>query len=247
MRVWLPYFVFDRKDKAVLVGESLRTPESERRWAPIGLCFCWTTRECLSLEKDVRTYGTQQDAKTDAATTRAVYRYPYKEHFITDPSKRDIAALQVAALPVLDRKETVYWRIAKPEGGAKGYETCWIKWDGKDDAVVLRFRTTRVEFERYLNGILKLEREFRELNKGLLGKGLDYLTAADLSERTEAEHLKKRLEGIPKLVGYMERPPESMEEYQELKKKALRLLEVSSSPELWDCNEVAYLTPDRVF
>ncbi|MBU0717482.1 MAG: hypothetical protein KJ749_04470 [Planctomycetes bacterium] len=246
MRVWQPYFVFERRENAVLIGESLNMESSEARWAPIGLCFCWTTRECLNIEEDIPTYGSLEEARADTdGTNGSPYRYSYGEHFITDPALRDVATFRMAALPVLDRREGIYWCIAKTEGDVRGYQTCWIKWDGKDERVVLRFRTTRIEFERYLNGILALERSFREAH--LLGKGVDYVMGAELSESSDLSRTKKRLEGIPKIVGYLEQPPESMEEYQQLKQKVLRLLEVSSAVKVWDVNEVAYLMADLVF
>ncbi|HNT37452.1 MAG TPA: hypothetical protein PKH07_20830, partial [bacterium] len=89
MNVWYPYFVFERRDNGILVGPSLRTPESERRWTPIGLCFCWTTRECLNLERDLPTYDSLEDARLEA--NGKPYMYRFADHFIKDSSKKDVA------------------------------------------------------------------------------------------------------------------------------------------------------------
>src|SRR2546426_890331 len=122
-----------------------------------------------------------------------------------------------------------------PEGTASGaYKTSWIVWNDKEDkggAVKLRFRTTRIEFERYLQGILRMEREFRESHRSLLGKGVDFALGAEVSEGKGLDLVEKRREGIPKLVGYLERPPTTMEEYARLKQKAERYLRLSSAPE----------------
>lgn len=247
MEPWTPYFVFELDDKGVSLGDSLWDDEDARRWAATGRCFCWTTRECLNLEEETRTYASLEEAKADAGSSEGTtYQYRYKAHFIRDPDRKAVAAYRMAALPILDRKDSVYWCIAKPEGDTGGYEVCWIKWNGEDNSVTLRFRTTRVEYERYVRGIMRFERQFRESRMAIVRKGIDYTVGADISEHRD-DPLNKLLEGIPKISGYLQQPPSTMGEYAQLKEKALELLKISNSPALWDCNDVAYLTLDQVY
>ena len=245
MKVWYPYFVFERRDKGILIGETLTTPDKDRRWAPIGLCFCWTTRECLSLERDVPTYDSLEEAKM--GKNAKSYAYPFAGHFIRDPSRKGVATYQIAALPVIERVEGVYWRVAKPEGNAAGYQTCWIKWDSKDDGAVLRFRTTRQEYSRYINGLWGLRTSIREKEGKLLGRAVDWVTGAELSDRSDHPTTKKRLEGVPLIGGFWLKPPETIEEFAALKKTLDTALSIDNSPDLWDCIDTAYLTPDLAY
>jgi hypothetical protein len=247
MKSWYPYFIFEVKDKGILIGETLNTKSEARCWVPIGYCICWTTRECLSIEREWPTYATLEKAKEDATGTKGQpIKYPFTEHFEKDPAKKGFAEYHMAALPVLDRKESVYWCVAT-EGGA-GYQVRWIKWDGKNDGITLRFRATRVEFERYLGGLYRLERVWRERNRiALLGAGVDFATSTVLSEHSDADTIRRRLKGIPKLTGYMLEAPESEMEYKALKDKLLSALEISSSGDVWDCTDVSYLSGDKIY
>ena len=245
MQVWYPYFLFDRTDNAALIGRSLNTPDEERRWVPIGLCICWTTRECLSLERGVLIYKSLEDAKEGKGGK--LYTYAFKDHFIMDPSRKDVASFHLAALPVIQRVDKFYWRVARPDIYAGKYETCWIKWDGKDSDVVLRFRTTRQEYTRYINGLWSLRTNIREKEGEFLGKAVDWVTAAELSGHSDHSTTRKRLNAVPLIGGTWLGPPETIEELGLLKKKLNTALRVDSAEDLWDCTDTAYLTPDLVF
>ena len=244
MDTWCPYYVFDRNNDAILIGRTPAAKEAERYWVHAGECFCWTTRECVSLEDGVALYRTPEEAKARASPLEPAYRYAFTEHFSRDKSSK--ARFHIAALPVLDRKDRTLWCVVRPEGGKEGYQLCWFSWDGRAPDAHLRIRTTRDELETYLAGIMRLLREYTNpetkdrAHVGLYRTGVDYLIKGDISGASGMSLLKTQLEGVPNLMGFLDRPIENDIQYSEVKKRALKLLEWSNTEDVWDAYEVSY-------
>ena len=251
METWCPYYAFDRTDDAVWLGLAPTTKEAERAWVHAGECFCWTTRECLSLEDTTALYPSVGDAKAGQNPLDDGYRYAFADHFVKDRSSAK-ARFHIAALPVLGRRDRSFWCVVRPEGGKEGYDRCWIAWDGEDPDVRLRVRTTRYELETYLAGVQRLLRKYKypetkdEAHLGLFRTGVDYLMRGDISASSDASMLKTRLEGIPNLAGFLDMPIENDIQYSAVSERALGLLNWSMSEDAWDALEVSYPEADRL-
>ena len=251
MESWCPYYIFDRTDDAVWVALAPTTKEADRAWVHAGECFCWTTRECLSLEDSTALYPTLDDAKAGENPLDEGYRYTFADHFVNEkPSAK--ARFHIAALPVLDRQDRSFWCVVRPEGGKAGYDRCWLVWDGEDPDVRLRVRTTRHALETYLAGVQTLLRKYKypetkdEAHLGLFRAGVDYLMRGDISASSDASMLKTRLEGIPNLAGFLDMPIENDIQYSAVSERALGLLNWSMSEDAWDALEVSYPEADRL-
>ena len=246
MKPWFPYYLYDKTEKAMLTGETPRTEADRRMWGRAGECFCWTTRECLNIERETPIYKTYVDAKAKRRPIDRAYTYRYRDHFA--PRKEDkVRAFEMAALPVLKRRDSTYWCFVRPEGDLKGYQRCWLRWDGSDPGIECRVRTTRRELEEYLAGLRYLMIAWKnpekrtEAKRGLYDHGGAHLTRAERFGGGALSRIKARREGIPKLTGYLAQPIESPLQYRKMSKDAIKLLRISSSVDIWDRDDVSYV------
>jgi len=256
MKPWYPYYVFDRKgegdDEALLVGTSGRTQPAERRWVRENDCFCWTTRECLNIERPVKIYETREDAEDDINPINESYTYAYNDNFKSGIGGTKEQEFQMAALPVLHREDGEYWCFVRPEGTEHGYQLCWTKWDGSDSGVRCRIRSARREFEEYLTGVRGLMIEWRNPERKTSAKrrlydhgSADMVRAEKLGEGA-LDQIKARREGIRNPQGFLEQPIEHPLQYEKVSKRAVKLIEISSSPDAWDINDVAYIPVEEL-
>ena len=246
MKPWFPYYVYDKTERAMLVGETPRTKPDRRMWVRAAECFCWTTRECLNIEQATPIYATHEDAKAKRRPIDKAYAYRHRDHFA--PRKENkVRAFEMAALPVLRRKDSVYWCFVRPEGSREGYQVCWLRWDNSSTDTECRVRTTRRELEEYLAGLRYLMIAWKnpekrtEAKRGLYDHGGAHLTRAERFGGGALSRIKARREGIPKLTGYLAQPIESPLQYRKMSKDAIKLLRISSSVDIWDRDDVSYV------
>jgi hypothetical protein len=243
---WFPYYIFALSSNTIQVAQKPTVKKEERAWVHVGYSFCWITRECLNLETETPLYRTLEDAKAGKNAAFSAYTYRYAEHF--QAQKASKSRFVIPALPVLERKEKDYWCVVGPDSGTGRYDSYWLKFDSASPySVRLRIRTTRRELETYLAGVQRLLREYKnpetkdKAHLGLYNQAIGYVTKTDdLTGTGDRNILRERMEGIPNLTGFLERPIESDIQYAEVSKKALKLLELSNDPTAWDAYDVAY-------
>jgi len=248
MPAWKPFYVFDRLGNGLLIGESAITPKDERFWVRADECFCWTTRECLNIERPMAIYRTLQDARAGKNAVDEAFAYPYEKHFNRTAEDRRLRPFEMAALPLLDRQEKDYWCFMVPQGGEAGYELRWVKWTGDVRTVRLRVRTSRAEFDGYINGLLRLIQDYDRHYDGREGTkrdmyslGLDDLSrmVSDVDARS-IKRINLRRMAVPKLTGFLELPIESELDYRKTRERAVKYLKFCETPECWDADDVGY-------
>lgn len=243
MQTWVPHYVFEKQGEALLVGVSASTPEGDRRWVRQADCFCWTTRECLNIDRPVSIYASREDLER-RQNPLGTYDYPYAKHFVSGQDGDERQRFRMASLPVLRQVEGRYWCFVRPEGSDHGYQTCWLEWDGESDLVQCRVRATRREFDEYVLGVRRLMIEYKNPEKRTTAKmslhdqGQAWLTVSQ--EVGDRERVKSRLQGVPKLDGFLASPIEHPLQYDKMNKQILALLNLGMQ-DIWDVNDVAYI------
>ena len=75
----------------------------------------------------------------------------------------------------------------------------------------------------------------------MYGLGGDFFTSSERSgDQGGFRVATTRLEGIPKLDGFMQRPPENDLEVEQIQESLTYLLRYLNTADSWDANEVAY-------
>lgn len=249
MDAWAPYYVFANTEKSLLVATQPGAKQEERMWALVKDCFCWTTRECLNIEKPVTIYKALEDAKAGKNALDTKYVYPFKEHFTPADKKSKKRGFAMASLPIFANVEGKYFGFVRPEGTSGLYEMCWLAWDGQDGDVECRLRVSRREFEQFIVGIRGLMTDYQNIEKKADAKKSMYADAQEhimqvkrpQGSEVDVNMIKTRNEGIPRLDGYLQRPIESELEYDKVKTSVLKMMEMSNNNDLWDNDDVSFI------
>ena len=160
MQPWSPYYVYDFAPGFGTMEIGLEN-STEKKWVAYDDCFCWPTRECMTIEQPIDLYSNMDNAKRGSAF-ETEYIYKFTEHFLIKSSLSEETDLHmIPSLPVIARKESIYWCIMRPEGDESGYGKCWVKVESSDMGVDFRIRTSREEFDKYLGDLYRLIRVFR--------------------------------------------------------------------------------------
>jgi len=248
MRPWIPYYVFDRRNSAIQIAESPRAKDHERRWVSRGESFCWTTRECINVERPMSIYSESKDALAYANPLEQGYTFRFGEHIAKGGKKQ--ARFEMPCMPILSRKEHV-WAFVRPEGKAQeGYQVSWLQWDDSNssasNSAVIRIRVTRREMDEYIVGLQKLLIEHRNPGKRetakreMYGMAGDFISSSKRDNKGAFQLVTTRLKGIPKLDGFMARPPENDLEVKKIKDDIKYLLRFQNTKDNWDAYDIAY-------
>jgi hypothetical protein len=249
-RPWYPYYVFQVGDGTLLIGKTSRTLDAERRWVKQQDYFCWTTRQCLSIERATPIYGSKEDAEDDLNPLEDSYSYRYSEQFKSGVGGSEEQFYLMTALPVLERDDE-YWSFVRPEGTERGYQVCWLKWDGVNGDVVCRIRISRREFDDYVEGLRDLLSDWKnaakraDAKRDLYDHGLAVAARTDVLGAAQATKIESRRTGIPSPWGYLERPITSPLQSDNVTNRVVDLLKLSLS-DVWDIGEVAYFRNDQL-
>ena len=249
MRAWVPYYVFANTEKSLLVATYPNAKDSERRWALVKDCFCWTTRECLNIEQPTPIYRTLEDAQMRRHPVDSSYTYPFKEHFVPAEKNSGKRGFAMPSLPIFANVDGKYFGFVRPEGTTGYYEVGWLAWDGVDGAVECRLRASRQEFETYIAGVRKLMTDWLNAEKKSEAKKDLYIAAQEHVIGTKGppggevglDTIKVRNEGIPRLDGFLQRPIESELAYQDINERVRKLIELSGRLDLWDGDDVTFI------
>ena len=242
MRPWLPYYVFERRKDAIQIAESSSSTNNERKWVIENASFCWTTRECINIEQPMPVYSNSSDANTNTSPLEQSYTYRFEEHL----QKKDVQTrFEMPCMPILSRDGRI-WAFVRPEGKAReGYQVAWLQWNNTPSAEI-RIRVTRREMDEYIVGLQTLlinhrNPENRETAKReMYGKAGDFISSSERDDKAAFQLVTTRLQGIPKLDGFMARPPESDLEVEKIKDDLKYLLRYQNTADNWDVNDVAY-------
>lgn len=260
MRPWVPYYVFDKRPNgwlriAVTTGGGALGNEE---WVPGSDCFCWTTRECASIEVGIPIYRSQRDAELGNDPIESSYSYPFSQNFIRGGPDSDLQGMRpfsMACLPVLRREQSIYWCLVRPEGDENGYKLFWVKWQDASDStsVKLRFRVGQYEMQEYVIGLKKLILSYednvanRDQRKAaIVDYGQRFVLRQEARGKVDLSVLRARGQGIPKLEGYLQKPIESELDLDDVKSRLFKLYQMSTDIDLWDIDDVAYIELARM-
>ncbi len=251
MRPWTPYLVYeffpDTGRMQIGIADS-----SQRYWVAYDECFCWTTRECVSLEQPVEVFSSLENAKA-GSRLEGDYVYRYADHFRPASSSEGNPDLfeSMAALPLVERADAVYWCLLRPEGDASGYQKVWIKVSDASTGAVFRIRTGRLEFARYLQDLYRLVNEFKNranqhATADLTELFVSFLSFDQSSNSKGAGRTQVRLNGILKPTGGVQGLLRDEVEYGAMRTRLLSLMEFDANSANWDKNDVAYPEMDKL-
>lgn len=257
---WLPYYVFERKENGkqngvLNIAKRVNAAQVLRLWAQEYECFCWTTRECLNIENPTPIYASREDAETGMNPIDASYTYRYAGHFVSAVTGDASQLFGTAALPVLQREGGKYWCFVSTRGTARGYQAYWLKWDPDQDTrgIKCRIRVERKAFDNYVEGLRTLMDDWKnpekraESKRGLYDHGLADLAqgAEKLGATGSLNQLRARRQGVPKLTGFLERPITNELQYDVMKDRVVKLLQLSLG-DIWDGKDVAYIPVEQL-
>lgn len=245
---WQPFYVFDfaLEEGTMSIGKGVR---DDKHWVPFDDCFCWPTRECISIERPLPVYASFEDAKNDEAMEDE-YTYRFLDHFKRNPKKgpNQVRWTKIPVLPVVERRDYTYWCILRPEGDSSGYKKCWIKVAGEETGVVFRMRTSRNEFAEYLADLYDLVNQFRNKARGLdASKGIVELWVSYASFGSKSQKggtTSNRLQGILNPTGGIQGLISNQIQYDQMRAKLGELYKFDSNSDYWDDQDIAYPNVD---
>jgi hypothetical protein len=258
MSPWKPYFIFDleRINMTLQIGESKDIPPNERHWVRSQDCFCWSTRECLNIEKPSAIYRTLEEAKTKKNPLDMQYQYTFKDNF-ERKKLLDRKSFLMPSLPVLYRVDTSYWCFLFPEGDENestaeaGWSVRWLEWDGRNPNVTVRIRITRWELETFIGNLQTLLLEYEavpEKRDGtkweMYNRGVRNFTWQEF-QRMNRTQVRKGLDGLPIRPGFMGQRIESELQAQKIKERIVALARWINS-EIWTSQDVSFIDAEMI-
>ena len=231
MEPWEPYYVysFAINDGRMQIGKS---GADDKLWVSYDDCFCWPTRECLSIEGPTPVYK-NIDALKGNNPIEPGYTYKFEDHFHKrtglDDANRKFA-----------RQESYFWCVLRPEGDASGYQKCWIEFKGDSSAASFRIRTSREEWARYLTDLYNLQNEYRnqarseDVKQDLLKLGVSFLAFNSKEPSKSIGQTYTQAKGILKPTGGIQGLLRNDLEYDKFRDKFVKLAEFDSTTDNWD-------------